>query len=118
MFTLTKHPAIISVSDGIQDAARHLGQTWRVWLPVAVAIGLISLVVYAIMYSVIGTVDSTDLYTINEQKAYVVTGKDTPDSPEKFLIRLVKNNVFTEMGYINSLTEIQNYARIVEKRIK
>jgi len=60
-----------------------------------------------------------DIYTIREQKAFVVTDlSQMPDKPEKFWIRLTKSNVYVEMGFIYTYKDLENYALLVEGRIK
>jgi hypothetical protein len=60
-----------------------------------------------------------EIYTIREQKAFVVTDiSQTPDKPEKFWIRFTKSNVYVEMGYIYTYKDLENYALLVESRIK
>jgi hypothetical protein len=60
-----------------------------------------------------------DIYSIREQKAFVVSDKSpAPDNPEKFTIRFTKRNVYVELGHISAYKELENYALIMEARIK
>jgi hypothetical protein len=64
--------------------------------------------------------DAWPIYTINEQKAYVIIIKGSADIPEsdKYNIRFTKSNVFVELGYINNYKQLEDYARLIETRIK
>ena len=64
--------------------------------------------------------DAWNIYTINDQKAYVIINKGFPDAevPDKYTIRLTKSNVFTEVGAINNYKELEDYARLLETRIQ
>jgi hypothetical protein len=66
------------------------------------------------------TADAWPIYTINDQMAYVIISKGNPEEPnsDKYDIRLTKNNVFAEVGYINNYKELEGYARLLETRIK
>ncbi|MFC1846122.1 hypothetical protein ACFLYM_01745 [Chloroflexota bacterium] len=60
-----------------------------------------------------------DIYTIREQKAFVVTDlSQAPDKPEKFWIRFTKSNVYVELGSIYTYKDLENYALLAEARIK
>ncbi len=60
-----------------------------------------------------------DIYTIRQQKAFVDSDRSlAPEKPEKYLIGLTKGNVYVELGWINNFKELENYALILEARIK
>ena len=58
VFAFSNHPALITVTQGIQDAFSFLGTTWKKWLPAAIAVAVFSMIVTAIL----GRAVTTDLY--------------------------------------------------------
>ena len=46
MFSFSRHPAYITVSDGIQDAFKYLQLTWRKWLPAVAAMALFAILTH------------------------------------------------------------------------
>jgi hypothetical protein len=56
---------MITVTQGIQDAFRYLGASWRRWLPMVLLISVFTLVIYAVVYSYIGSTDFRSLYYID-----------------------------------------------------
>jgi hypothetical protein len=66
------------------------------------------------------TSDAWPIYSINDQQAYVIIIKGNADEPnsDKYNIRLTKSNVYAEVGYINNYKELEDYARLIETRIK
>jgi hypothetical protein len=59
------------------------------------------------------------IFSIGTIKAFVVIEQVlVPDESEKYSIRFVKNNVYVEMGSINNLQLLDDYANIVESRIR
>lgn len=59
------------------------------------------------------------IFSVGTIKAFVVIEHVlVPDEPEKYSIRLVKNNVYAELGSITDLQELNSYANIVESRIR
>jgi len=51
VFRFSMNPAALGITEGIQDAFAYLQQTWRMWLPVVIAIAVCSFGVYAIVGS-------------------------------------------------------------------
>ena len=72
MFRFSMNPAAIGITDGIQDAFAYLQQTWRMWLPVIVAIAACSFVVYAI----VGPVDTSTIYHVDPDTNQIVWNQD------------------------------------------
>jgi hypothetical protein len=66
------------------------------------------------------TADAWPIYSINDQMAYVIINKGSPEIPnsDKYNIRLTKSNVYAEVGYINNYSELQDFARLIETRIQ
>ncbi len=62
MFTFRAHPAMITVTEGIQDGFRYLWNWWRLWLPLIAVVWLVGLVVYAIVDSIVVNTDFRSLY--------------------------------------------------------
>jgi hypothetical protein len=73
---------MISVTQGIQDAFRFLGASWRRWLPMVVVISACTLVIYAVVYSFIGSTDFRSLYYIDN---YTGRLEWQPDAQSKVL---------------------------------
>jgi hypothetical protein len=50
----------------------------------------------------------------------VIIIKGNPEEPnsDKYNIRLTKSNIYAEVGYINNYKELEDYARLIETRIK
>lgn len=76
MFSFSAHPAMISVTQGIQDAFRFLGASWRRWLPMVLLILVFTLVIYAVVYSYIGSTDFRSLYYVDSYTGKVVFEPD------------------------------------------
>ncbi len=72
VFRFSMNPAAIGITDGIQDAFAYLQQTWRMWLPVIVAIAACSFVVYAI----VGPVDTSTIYHVDPDTNQIVWNQD------------------------------------------
>ena len=76
MFSFSAHPAMISVTQGIQDAFRFLGASWRRWLPMVLLISVFTLVIYAVIYSYIGSTDFRSLYYVDSYTGKIVFEPD------------------------------------------
>jgi hypothetical protein len=67
---------MISVTQGIQDAFRFLGASWRRWLPMVLLISVFTLVIYAVIYSYIGSTDFRSLYYVDSYTGKIVFEPD------------------------------------------
>jgi len=63
VFRLSKHPEFIDIGNGVQDAFRHLGKTWRIWVPVVVVLAVAAFVLVALFGSISGTGPTFSAYT-------------------------------------------------------
>jgi hypothetical protein len=66
------NPAALGITEGIQDAFAYLQQTWRMWLPVVIAIAVCSFGVYAI----VGSTDTSTIYHVDPDTNQVVWNQD------------------------------------------
>jgi hypothetical protein len=66
------NPAALGITEGIQDAFAYLQQTWRMWLPVVIAIAVCSFGVYAI----VGSTDTSTIYHVDPDSNQVVWNQD------------------------------------------
>ena len=82
MFSLSTHPAFLTVTQGIQDAFRYLGTTWRRWLPMVVAVAVCTLALYAVLYAILGSSDFTNLYYVDRYSSRI---QWAPDAQAKLL---------------------------------
>jgi len=76
VFSFSAHPAMISVTQGIQDAFRYLGASWRRWLPMVLLISVFTLVIYAVVYSYVGSTDFRSLYYVDSYTGQIVFEPD------------------------------------------
>jgi hypothetical protein len=67
---------MISVTQGIQDAFRYLGASWRRWLPMVLLISVFTLVIYAVVYSYVGSTDFRSLYYVDSYTGQIVFEPD------------------------------------------
>ena len=72
MFRFSMNPAALGITEGIQDAFAYLQQTWRMWLPVVIAIAVCSFGVYAI----VGSTDTSTIYHVDPDSNQVVWNQD------------------------------------------
>ena len=72
VFSLSTHPAFITVTQGVQDAFHYLGATWRRWLPAAVAVAACAFVATAIF----GVVTTTTIYHTDPSSGQIVANGD------------------------------------------
>jgi hypothetical protein len=76
VFSFSAHPATISVTQGIQDAFGFLVASWRRWLPIVLLISVFTLVIYAVVYSYIGSTDFRSLYYVDSYTGKIVWEPD------------------------------------------
>jgi hypothetical protein len=68
VFTFSTHPAAIDISEGIRAAFSYLRTSWQRWLPIVVA----GAVVTGVLYSLIGSSDTSKLYYVNQYTNEIV----------------------------------------------
>lgn len=72
MFRFPRHPATVTITDGVSLGFDCLKLSWRTWLPVVVAIAAVSFVGYVVIYSTGGIVDFSSLYYVDKYTDQVV----------------------------------------------
>ena len=76
VFSFSAHPATLTVTQGIQDAFRYLGASWRRWLPMVLIVSAGTLVAYAVLYSAVTSDGFRSLYYIDSYSGQVVWAPD------------------------------------------
>jgi hypothetical protein len=75
VFAFNVHPAYVTLGDGIQVAWDYLVASWRRWLPVVAAVGVVSLIA-ALLTSSIVPADSTTWFTEDPVTGRLVAGPE------------------------------------------
>lgn len=72
MFRFRNHPALISVTEGVQDALEYLRASWHIWLPMVLLVAASNFALYSIVSSTSANLDAGSLYYTDPYTGQIV----------------------------------------------